>query len=63
MQIMPFLLRKKDGSMCMCIDFHTLNANTHVDWFPIPHIDDLLDQLHGVHVFLKIDLRAGYHYI
>ena len=47
--------------MHMCIDFRTLNANTHVDWYPIPLIDDLLNQLHDSYVFLKIGLHAGYH--
>ena len=47
--------------MHMCIDFCTLNANTHVEWYPIPCIDDLLDFLHGAHMLLKIDLYAGYH--
>ena len=46
--------------MRMCIDFRTLNANLHVDQYPIQHIDDLLNQLHGGYVFLKIDLHAGY---
>ena len=43
------------------IDSRTLNANTHVDWDSIPCIIDLLDWLHGVHVFSKIDLHAGYY--
>ena len=47
--------------MHMCIDFHTLNANMHVDWYPIPCIDNLLDRLYGACIFLKIDLHAGYH--
>ena len=34
-------VKKKDGTMYMCLDFHTLNANTFMDWYPIPHIDDL----------------------
>ena len=47
--------------MHMCIDFHTLNANICMDWYLIPGIDNLLDQLHSVHVFSKIDLHADYH--
>ena len=46
--------------MCMCKDFCTLNANMHVDWYPIPYIDNLLDWLHGAHVFSKIALCIGY---
>ena len=41
--------------MHMYIDFYTLNANTHVDWYLRPQIDDLLNRSHGVHVFFKID--------
>ena len=47
--------------MRMCIEFHALNANMHVDWYPIPCINDLLNWLHGAPMFLKIDLHAGYH--
>ena len=47
--------------MHMCIDFCTLDENTHVDWYPILRIDDLLDQLHSAHMFSKINLRAGYY--
>ena len=47
--------------MRMCIDFRTLNANMCVDWYPIPYIDNLLDQLHGTYMFSKIYLRAGYY--
>ena len=47
--------------MRMCINFHILNANTHVDQYSIPCIDDVFDQIHGAHVFSKIDLHAGYH--
>ena len=45
----------------MCIDFYTLNANMCVDLYPTLHINDMLTQLHGVHVLSKIDLYAGYH--
>ena len=49
--------------MHICIEFHTLNANTCIDWYPIPCIDDLLNWLHVACVFLKIELCAGYYYI
>ena len=47
--------------MRMYIDFHTLNANMHMDQYLIPLIDDLLNQLHGSHMFSKINLHAGYY--
>ena len=53
--------QNKDGAMRMCIDFHTLNATIHVDQHPIPHINNFFTRLHSTHVFLRIDLHAGYH--
>ena len=54
-------VKKKDGTMHMCVDFRGLNTNTRVDRYPIPRIDDLADRLNGAKVFSAIDLRAGYH--
>ena len=51
-----FLLRKKKGTLYMCIDYRALNANTIIDAYPIPHIDDILDCLGGSIIFSKIDL-------
>ena len=53
--------RKKDGTQRLYIDYRALNANTIVDCFPIPHIDDTLDHLGGSTVFNKIDLVQGFH--
>jgi len=57
------LVKKKDGSMRLCIDYHQLNKVTIKNRYPLPRIDDLMDQLVGAHVFSEIDLRSGYHQI
>ena len=54
-------VKKKDGSMRMCVDYRSLNAVTIKNKYPLPRIDDLLDQLRKVKYFSKIDLRSGYH--
>ncbi|RAL42526.1 hypothetical protein DM860_011144 [Cuscuta australis] len=54
-------VKKKDGSMRLCIDYRQLNKYTVKNRYPLPRIDDLFDQLRGVSVFSKIDLRSGYH--
>ena len=57
------LVKKKDGSMRMCIDYHGLNDITVKNTFPLPRIDDLHDRLGKAHYFSKLDLYSGYHQI
>jgi hypothetical protein len=55
-------IKKKDGSLRMCVDYRPLNAVTIKNKY-LPRIDVLFDQLAGAKVFSKIDLRSGYHQI
>jgi len=54
--VLVFFVKKKDGTLRMCMDYHQLNKLTIKNKYPLPHIDELFDQVKGATVFSKIDL-------
>jgi hypothetical protein len=54
-------VKKKDGTQRMCVDYQSLNEVTIKNKYPLLRIEDLFDQTKGASIFLKIDLRLGYH--
>jgi len=54
---------KKDGKLRMCIDYCALNKITIKNNYPLPYIDDLLDQLNGANYFIIIDFKSKYYEI
>ena len=54
-------VKKKDGTLRMCIDYRQINKVKVKNKYPLPRIEDLFDQLKGAGVFSKIDLRSGYY--
>ena len=56
-------MKKNDGTLRMYINYRALNKKTLKNRYPIPRIDELMDELRGAQFFSKIDLRSGYHRI
>jgi hypothetical protein len=56
-------VKKKDGTLRLCIDYRQLNKVTIKNKYPLPRIDDLFDQVGDASIFSNIDLRSGYHQV
>jgi hypothetical protein len=56
-------VKKKDGSLRLCVDYRGLNKLTIKNKYPLPRVDDLFDHLHGSKIFSKINLKSGYNQI
>ena len=56
-----FFVKKKDGTLHLCIDYLQLNTMTIKNRYPLPCIDDLFNQIRGAMIFSKIHLRSWYH--
>src|SRR5579863_5979088 len=56
-------VHKKEGTLCLCVDYRALNKITIKNRYPLPRIEELMDSLAGAKYFSKIDLYSGYHQI
>ena len=56
-------VKKKDGTLRLCIEYHQLNKMIIKNRYPMPYIDDLFDQIRRATIFSKIDFRFGYHQV
>jgi hypothetical protein len=57
------LVKKKDNTDRMCVDYRELNSNTKPEHYPLPIIDEQIDRLNGAHTFSSLDMASGYHQI
>jgi hypothetical protein len=61
LRALVFFIKKKDGKLCFIQDYQALNAITRKNWYLLPLINDLIDQLKDVHYFTKLDVHWGYN--
>ncbi|KAF9758249.1 Retrovirus-related Pol polyprotein from transposon [Nosema granulosis] len=57
------LVKKKNGEYRLCVDYRRLNEVTVRDTYPMPRVDDILDEMHGAKYFTKLDALSGYHQV